>query len=235
MTTIAIRRAPLVLVLAGVLVLALAPPVPATAGVPTDQLRGHVDRVLKVLEDPALLKDGRVAERRQAIRRIATDIFDFEEISRRALARHWQGRNPAEQREFVELMAGLLEDAYISKIETYSGEKIHFLGDQVEGELATVRTRIVTKQGTEIPVDYRMLSRGGRWLAYDVYVEGVSLVANYRTQFDRFIRKQSYADLVKTLRDKQAERKEREPARRAAASGPAAPTPPARVERPQSP
>ena len=240
MNSTPIRLAARVLALALVAGLVLAAG-PASAGVPSDQLRAQIDRVLKILEDPEMLKDSRAAERRLAIRKVANDIFDFEEISRRTLARHWAGRSPAEQQEFVGLMGVLLEDAYISKIETYSGEKVQFLGDSAEGDLATVRTKIVTKQGTEIPVDYRMLSRGGRWLAYDVYVEGVSLVGNYRTQFDRFIQKQSYPELVKTLKAKQAERKDkdvvetRRKERLAEATAPKSATATPRTERPQSP
>jgi len=231
-------RALVVVLLAAAGVAAAAP---ASAGVPSDQLRSQVDRVLKILEDPDMLKDSRAAERRLAIRKVANDIFDFEEISRRTLARHWASRTPAEQQEFVGLMGTLLEDAYISKIETYSGEKIQYLGDSAEGDLATVRTKIVTKQGTEIPVDYRMIGRGNRWLAYDVYVEGVSLVGNYRTQFDRFIQKQSYPELVKTLKAKQTERKDkdvvetRRKERLAEATSPKTPTAAPRTERPQSP
>jgi phospholipid transport system substrate-binding protein len=182
---------------------------PVHAGPPTDQLRAHVDRVIKVLQDPDLQKEGRAAERRAAVRKVANDIFDFEEISRRALGRHWQPRSPDERREFVLLMTDVLEQAYFGRIETYSGESVRFLGDMPDGDVATVKTRIVTKSGTEIPVDYRMIDRGGRWIAYDVFVEGVSLVANYRGQFDRIIQKQSFADLVKALRAKQAEPKDR--------------------------
>jgi phospholipid transport system substrate-binding protein len=188
--------------------LSIALAAPAGAGPPTDQLRAHVDRVIKVLVDPELLKPSRTGERRAALRRIANDIFDFEEIGRRTLGRHWQPRSVEERREFVLLMADLLEHAYIGKIETYSGENVQFVGDTVDGEHATVRTKIVTKNGTEIPVDYRMIGRGGRWMAYDVFVEGVSLVANYRGQFDRIVQKQSYAELVKALRAKQVERKD---------------------------
>jgi phospholipid transport system substrate-binding protein len=173
-----------------------------------DQLRGHVDRVIKVLVDPELLKPNRLTERRAAIRKVANEIFDFEEIARRTLGRHWQTRSAEERREFVLLMADLLEQAYVGKIETYSGENVLFVSDSIDGELATVRTKIVTKNGTEIPVDYRMIGRGGRWTAYDVFVEGVSLVANYRGQFDRIIQKQSYPELVKALRTKQAERRD---------------------------
>ena len=234
-----LRLAPRVLLLLLPLLLAGGP---AWAGVPSDQLKGQIDRVLKVLDDPEMLKDSRAGERRQAIRKVANDIFDFEEIARRTLARHWQARSAPEQQEFVGLMGNLLEDAYISKIETYSGEKIQFLGDSAEGDLATVRTKIVTKQGTEIPVDYRMLGRGGRWLAYDVLVEGVSLVGNYRTQFYRVIQKQSYPELVKTLKAKQAERNDkdvvetRRKERLAESTAPkATPVGPVRIDRPQSP
>lgn len=190
----------------------------AWAGPPTDQLRVQIDKVLKVLDDPELQKDGRAQERRTAVRRVANDIFDFTEITKRSLGRHWQGRTPAEQAEFVELLTDLLERTYVSKIETYSGEKVAFGAEAVDSGVATVRTKIVTKQGTEIPIDYRMYNRGDRWLAYDVAVEGVSLVGNYRTQFNAIIQKASYQELVKTMKAKQMEApapvvaKRREPA-----------------------
>jgi phospholipid transport system substrate-binding protein len=190
-------------VVACALVALLAPP--ASPGPPTDQLRVHVDRVLKVLDDPDLRKDARTQERRATIRKIANDIFDFAEICRRSLGRHWQARTQAEQEEFVQLLTDLLERTYISRIERYSGEKVAFLGDVLDTEVATVRTKIVTRNGSEIPIDYRMLRRGDRWLAYDVSVEGISLVANYRTQFNAVIQKASYQELVKKLREKQEE------------------------------
>jgi phospholipid transport system substrate-binding protein len=179
---------------------------PAWAGVPTDQLRGRIDRVLQVLEDPALKQDTRVAERRAAIRALAHEIFDFRELSQRALARHWQARTPAERDEFVHLFADLLERSYIGKIETYSGgDRIQYLSETAEGDQATVRTRIVTKGGTEIPVDYRLHRNGERWLVYDVTIEGVSLVANYRAQFNRIIQTSSFKGLVDKLSAKKDE------------------------------
>jgi phospholipid transport system substrate-binding protein len=178
---------------------------PARAGAPTDQLRVEIDRVLKILEDPALKADGKTIERRQRVRAVANDIFDWTETARRSLARHWQARSPAEREEFVKLFGDLLERSYISKIESYGGEKIDFLGDSVDGDQAVVRTKIETKQGTEVPVEYRMLRRGDRWLVYDVVIEGVSLVGNYRTQFNKIIQTSSYQELVKKLRTKQEE------------------------------
>ncbi|MEX2221895.1 MAG: ABC transporter substrate-binding protein [Candidatus Rokuibacteriota bacterium] len=189
---------PLILmVLAGLLVWA---PGPAGAGAPTDQLRTSVDQIVKVLEDPALRPEVRAKERRAAIRKEAEVVFDFTETARRALGRHWQGLSEKDRKEFTSLFTDLIERAYIARIERYSGERISYAGEAVDGGLATVRTRFVTKQGTEIPVDYRMQQRGDRWLVYDVQVEGVSLINNYRTQFDKIIQTSSYAELVRKMK-----------------------------------
>ena len=178
----------------------------ASAGAPTDQLRSAVDSVLATLSDPEMKKEAKTAERRRRIRAAANEIFDFPEISRRALATHWQARTPAERQEFAALFSDLLESSYISKIESYSGEKIQYLAETNEGNLAIVRTRIVGKQGIETSVDYRMLLQDGRWRAYDVTIEGVSLVANYRAQFNSIIQRSGYADLIARLKAKQGDR-----------------------------
>jgi phospholipid transport system substrate-binding protein len=175
-------------------------PASADAGAPTDQLRSSVDQIVKVLDDPALKADSRAQDRRAAIRKEAQVVFDFGETAKRALGRHWQGLSEKDRQEFTGLFTDLIERAYISKIERYSGERIAYAGESVEGGLATVRTRFVTKQGTEIPVDYRMQQRGDRWLVYDVMVEGVSLINNYRTQFDKIIQTSSYAELVRKMK-----------------------------------
>ncbi|HEU4439896.1 MAG TPA: ABC transporter substrate-binding protein [Methylomirabilota bacterium] len=177
----------------------------AAAGVPTDQLRGAVDRVLKTLDDPSLKGQNKLADRRVAIRKIANEIFDFAEIAKRSLAQHWQPLSEAQRNEFVGLFADLLERSYISKIETYGGEKIQYTGERMDGDYATVSTRIVTKNGTEVPVDYRMVKRADHWLVYDVSIEGVSLVSSYRTQFNKIIQTSSYNELVAKLRTKQDE------------------------------
>ena len=185
--------------------LAVITAVPATAGVPTDQLRGAVDRVLKTLDDPSLKGADKVNDRRVAVRKIANEIFDFGEIAKRSMARHWQPLSEPQRTEFVGLFADLLERSYISKIETYGGEKIQYTGERIDGEYATVSTRIITKNGTEVPVDYRMTKRGDRWLVYDVSIEGVSLVSSYRTQFNKIIQTSSYNELVSKLKNKQDE------------------------------
>jgi phospholipid transport system substrate-binding protein len=175
------------------------------AGIPTDQLRSATDRVLKVVQDPELKQPGKEQERRKQIRAIADQIFDWEETGKRALARHWQGRNPPEQKEFSALFADLIERSYIGKIEQYSGERIVYAGETVEGDQATVRTKLITKSGTEIPIDYRMLKEGDRWRAYDVVIEGVSLVSNYRTQFNKIIQQSGYKELINKMKAKQEE------------------------------
>jgi phospholipid transport system substrate-binding protein len=196
------------LIVAVALTLALA--APALAGAPTDQLRSQVDRVIKTLEDPQLKQEAKALERRKTVRSIADEIFDFGETAKRSLGRHWQARTPSEREEFVQLFSDLLERSYISKIELFNGERVTYVGETIDGDIATVRTRLVTKQATEIPVEYRMLKRGDRWLVYDVIIEGVSLIANYRTQFNKIIQTSSYQDLVKKMKGKQEELLEQE-------------------------
>ena len=177
----------------------------AWAGAPTDQLKSQIDRTVKILEDPELKKPGRQRDRRTAVRQVANEIFDFSETAKRSLARHWAPRSQAEREEFVQLFGDLLERSYISKIELYGGEKIRFVGEAVDPDGAIVKTRLVTKQETEIPIDYRMHARGDKWLVYDVLIEGVSLISNYRTQFNKIITTSSYQELVKKMKTKQEE------------------------------
>jgi len=175
----------------------------ADAGAPTDQLRSQVDRVLKLLEDPALQAPDKARERRVAVRKVADEIFDFGETARRALGRHWAARTPEERDEFVRLFGDLLERSYISKIELYGGEKIQYISDRIDGETALVQSKLLTKNGSEVPIEYRMLKKAERWLVYDVVIEGVSLVANYRTQFNKIIQTSSFQELVKKMKTRQ--------------------------------
>ena len=195
------RRA-LVISAAGLLCLFSAP---AWAGAPTEQLKGSIDQVIRILQDPKLKQESMAAERRAAIRKQAEAIFDFTETGKRALGQHWQSLTDSQRQEFTSLFTDLLERSYITRIEQYSGEPIVYVGDSTDGDTATVRTKFVTKQGTEIPIDYRLIRRGDRWLAYDVLVEGISLVSNYRTQFDRIMRSAAYPELARRMRAHEAE------------------------------
>lgn len=187
-------------VAAVVVALVLGGVVAALAGVPTETVRDYTDAVVRVLEDPALKADDRRAERRAAVRKIAIDIFAVQETARRALGHHWQQRTPQEREEFVQLFADLLERTYINKIDLFGGERLKFTDEKVDGEHAVVRAKVVTKQGTEVPVEARMLNRTGRWQIYDIVIENISLIGNYRSQFDRIIRSSSYGELAKRLR-----------------------------------
>ena len=179
---------------------------PVWAGAPTDTVKEYTEAVVKTLEDPAL----KPADRRTAVRKLASEAFDVQETARRALGPHWQQRTPAEREEFVGLFADLLERTYISKIDLYGGERLKFTDEKVDGTNAIVRGRVVTKQGTEVPVEARMHRKGERWLIYDVAIENISLISNYRAQFDRIIRTSSYGELVKRLRNQGEFLQERE-------------------------
>jgi phospholipid transport system substrate-binding protein len=185
-----------------VLVIALALAAPAAAVTPTETLKAYGDVVLKILDDQNLRAPERKQERRAAVRKVAEEVFDVSETAKRALGRHWQQRTPAEREEFTQLFADLLESTYIARIDEYGGERIRYTGEKIDGDTALVQSRILTKKGTEAPVEARMLRRGDKWYIYDVIIEGVSLINNYRTQFDRIIRTASYGELVKRLKDR---------------------------------
>lgn len=123
-------------------------------------------------------------------------------MAQRALGQHWSPLTSEQRKEFISLFADPVDRGYMSTIERYGGEPIQYTGERVEGDFAVVSTKILTKQDTEIPVAYRMLSHGDRWLIYDVSAEGVSLVANYRTQFNNIIRTSSYGELLKRMRSR---------------------------------
>ena len=138
-------------------------------------------------------------QRRLELRRVAAELFDFDEISRRALSRHWAVRTAEEQAEFTRLFTDLLERTYVGRIESYSGESIVYLGEAVDGPFATVRSKVVTLRRTETPFDYRLHLRDGRWRVYDILIDHVSFVATYRSEFARIIQRESYAALVERL------------------------------------
>ena len=177
--------------------LALTVTVPAWAGAPTEQVRQYTDQVRKILDDPAL----RSTDKRAAVRKVAVEIFDVNETARRALGPHWQARSAGERNEFVQLFADLLERTYISKIDLYRGERLYYTSEAVDGGFATVRAKVITNKGLEVPVEARMLKRDEHWLIYDIAIENVSLINNYRTQFDRIIRAASFGELVRRLKE----------------------------------
>jgi phospholipid transport system substrate-binding protein len=184
-----------------VLALALGTVGAALADTPTVELRRYTDRVLEVLRAPNLSP----TERRAMVRELAVEAFDVSETARRALGPHWQRRTPAEREEFVKVFRDLLEQTYVSRIDEYGGERVEYTAERVEGDSAVVRANIVTKAGTSVPVESRLNQRDGHWRIYDILIENVSLVGNYRSQFDRVIRTSSYEELVKRLKERVAQ------------------------------
>jgi len=189
---------------------------------PTQVVQTATEQVLQVVQDVDLAAPPVQEKRRRELQRIADRLFDFPEMARRSLAVHWRERSPQEQGEFVNVFKALLGRAYLGKLEGYAGEQIVYVGETVDGEFATVRSKIVTSRGAEIPVDYRLHVIGSRWAVYDVVVQGVSFVGNYRGQFDRIIRSSSYAQLMRDLRGKYAQTA---PSRTVAATPPPASAP----------
>ena len=172
---------------------------------PKDQLKGTVERVLAILKDPALKGEAKTKDRRDLLRSTISKRFDFREMALRSLARHWRTRSAKEQEEFVQIFSDLLERSYVSRIEGYTDEEIVYPEERVEDNFAEVRSKIIPKSGRDIPIEYRLHKTGTGWLVYDVVIEGVSLISNYRSQFNRIISQQSYAELLKRMREKQIE------------------------------
>jgi phospholipid transport system substrate-binding protein len=178
----------------------------AWAGPPTDQLREGVDRVLEVLRDPQLRGDTRITQRRSAIGKVAGEVFDFGDMARRALGQHWAERTSAERGEFVRLFTELIQRAYVAKVDQHAAAtKMTFRGETVDGDYAVVQTTIPLSGGGKLPLDYRMHHTRDHWRVYDLSIDGISLVANYRSQFNRVIRTSSYVALVTKLRSQQAD------------------------------
>lgn len=178
---------------------------PVAAGAPTEQIRGTVDKAVLILKDPHLKTPAKTKDRRDQLKQILFTRFDFTEMAKRALGANWRRRTPHEQEEFVRLFSDLLERAYAETIESYTDEKILYVGERLDGNYADVNSKIVTSKGEEFSINYRAHLIGSEWRIYDVVVENISMVNNFRSQFNRVISSSSYEELVRRLKDKQAD------------------------------
>jgi phospholipid transport system substrate-binding protein len=165
----------------------------------TKSVKATIDEVINIVTDESLKNQESV--RREKIREAIGKRFNFRQMVMRSLAKDWKNRTPQEQKEFQDLFKKLLENSYASKIESYSDEKIKYAGEQVRGKYALVKTEIVRNDGT-INVDYKLINDHGEWKVYDFVIEGVSMIRNYRSQFSKIIRKDSYEVLVQKLSEK---------------------------------
>lgn len=171
------------------------------AGPATDAVRSTIDEVLKVLDDKELKKPARTEERRKLLEKIVGGRFDYQEMSRRSLGAPWNQLTDKDKQEFVDLFRTLLTNTYADRVENYSGQGVQYLNERTEKDYAEVRTKILSGK-TEIPMDYRLINKNSDWHVYDVVVDGVSLVNNYRGQFSKILRTSSYPELVDQLRKK---------------------------------
>jgi phospholipid transport system substrate-binding protein len=179
------------------------------AGEPQEKVRQTINDVMAILRDESLKAPERTEERRAKIRQAVTERFGFEEMAKRAMGRHWRTLTAEQQQEFVPLFSDLLENSYISKIESYVGTQeieILYTKESIDKNgYALVRTEIVNKRDLNFEIEYRLLANKGNWEVYDIVIEGVSLVNNYRTQFNKIIRQESYEALVKKMQLKSAQ------------------------------
>jgi phospholipid transport system substrate-binding protein len=171
----------------------------AFAATPTDAVKSTVDQVIRLLSSPALKDPSQKNRILQQVRQVVDRRFDYEEMAKRSLP-NWNKLSASQRREFVTLFSELLATSYADKLAKYSGEKVSYVGDRVEGDLAEVKTMLL-RSNDRIPINYRLLNKS-QWMVYDVVIEGVSLVNNYRSQFARVIHESSYAELVHRLQAK---------------------------------
>lgn len=184
------------------LILCLIFPMTVFAGAPLEAVKGHVDKVLDVLRDPSLKAESAKKAKKDKIRDISEKMFDFSELSKRTLGQSWSKFNPAQQKEFVDLYTSLLEDAYADKVMAYTDEKIDFSKEVALTEKTIeVRSAVLRKSG-EVPIYYRVIMKDGSWRVYDVVIEGVSLISNYRSQFREILSNKPPESLLETLRKK---------------------------------
>jgi len=172
-----------------------------SAGPPTEAIKGTINEVIKILDDESLKKPEKSEERRQVLEKVVSARFSYEEMGKRSLGAQWQSLNEQQRKEFVDAFRTFLSNSYADRITGYSGEQVQYLGERIEQGYAEVRTKISSKK-SEIPLDYRLLNKDAEWRVYDVVVDGVSLVNNYRGQFAKIIKTSSYEDLVEKLKKK---------------------------------
>ena len=186
----------------GLAILLLVQPVWVAAGVPGDQVHQTTDKLLAILKDPQLKGESKKNERRDKLKELIYQRFDFTEMARRSLGSEWRRRSLEEQKEFVKLFTGLLERTYLDNIESYNGEKFQYLKEQEDNNHAQVDTKIIDNKGQEVSVNYRLHKVNGDWKVYDVVIAEISLVNNYRSQFNRVLAKSSYEELVNRMKGK---------------------------------
>jgi phospholipid transport system substrate-binding protein len=187
--------------MAGVLTFALLGA--ATAATPKEEVQSAIEKAMAILKDPNLKSEAKKPERIAQLRQVIFPKFDFAEMAKRSLGANWQRRSPEEQQEFVKVFTELVENSYMDNIASYNGEKVTVMGEKQEKDFAQVNTKITDNKGEQFSIDYRLYQSGNAWKIYDVVIENISIVNNYRSQFNRVIARSSFEDLIKRMKEKQ--------------------------------
>jgi phospholipid transport system substrate-binding protein len=175
---------------------------PVYAGVPTEEIRTAIDQGIEILKSAKLDNTKQRSQVINQLREIVYTRFDFEEMAKRSLGSHWRRLNPQQQKEFVSAFTELLETTYADKIDLYEGQQVEYIGETIDKNYAEVNTRVIGKNRQTYTVDYKLHEIGGKWRIYDVIAENISLVNNYRSQFNRVIVNSSIEELIKRIRQK---------------------------------
>lgn len=164
---------------------------------PLDDVRRTVDEVVHIVTDKGMKKNE--PKRRQALKKTISTLFDYNEMAKRSLGKHWNQLTPEEKAHFTDLFAALLENSYAGKIELYRNEKIVYIKELLDGDHAEIKSKVISAKRDEYTLDYQMFKQNDRWMVYDIVIEGVGIVSNYRSQFRRIISANGYAGLIKKL------------------------------------
>jgi phospholipid transport system substrate-binding protein len=175
---------------------------------PTAQIKSTVDQVIQILTNPQLQGEGRKQERRKKLREAIFVRFDFQEMAQRSLGAHWPRRTPEEQTEFIKVFSDLLEQTYVDKIESYNNEKFIYLNERIDEPYAEVGSKIQTSKGEEFTINYKLHRVGADWRVYDIVIENVSLVNNYRSQFNRILSSSTYDELISKIKAKVSDKRD---------------------------
>jgi phospholipid transport system substrate-binding protein len=182
-------------------------PFDAFADSPTVQIKSTVDQVIQILTDAQLQGESKKQERRQRLREAIFVRFDFQEMAQRSLGAHWQRRTPEEQAEFIKIFSDLLEQTYVDKIESYNNEKFIYLNERIDGPYAEVGSKMRTSKGEEFTINYKLHRVGEDWKVYDLVIENISLMNNYRSQFNRILTNSTYDELISKIRAKLSDKR----------------------------
>jgi len=180
----------------------------AYAESPIVEIKSTVDQAIQILTDPQLRGESKKQERRKRLRDAIFVRLDFQEMAQRSLGAHWQRRTPEEQAEFIKVFGDLFEKTYVDKIESYNNEKFIYTNERIDGSYADVNSKMRTSKGEEFAINYKLHCVGENWRVYDLVIENISIINNYRSQFNRILTNSTYDELISKIRAKLSDKRD---------------------------